>query len=309
MSLAAVERVVGLVEQASPRDARKVRRLLSRVAGAPEHVRPRLLAAVGVIEPALRPVVGPHEGPVCPAYPDAPPEIQARIAFGETPAQISGGLTSREAHRWLTACPSLTPAESLLAGAGTDWTVDSVPVARWIVDVLHDPERREALLRKRSVRGPHGEQIVGSYADRLDELRVPDLRPSVEATFRAAGARMWKAAEKALQQRGEPLASVPRWWRPARCARLLVTGSQLVAEGQQMRHCVAQYAGYVRDGRSVIVSLAIRDGHGLVHRSTVEIDRSTARVRQHKGPGNEAPSPLCQRALEVLSRRWQEACS
>ncbi len=112
-----------------------------------------------------------------------------------------------------------------------------------------------------------------------------------------------------MVQRGKPLASPPRWWRPARCARLLLTGSQLVAEGRQVRHCVSTYAGYVRQGESVIVSLLIRDGDGLVHRSTVELDRRTALVRQHKGPENETPSPLCQRALEVLSRRWQEACS
>jgi hypothetical protein len=74
-----------------------------------------------------------------------------------------------------------------------------------------------------------------------------------------------------------------------------------------MGHCVASYAPYVRQGRSVVVSIAVPECKSLfvgTLRSTVEIDRGRGGVMQHKGPGNDVPHDLCEAALRVCLRRW-----
>lgn len=146
-------------------------------------------------------------------------------------------------------------------------------------------------------------------ARRTRPLRASDLprgrgyeRASVDAVFERAGERLRRALEKSMRSRGEPLRAAPRWWRPARCAGLLLSAAELAAEGRVLEHCVASYVPYVRRGESVIVGLCV-----LGHRSTVELDPRTVDVRQHKGPGNEAPHALCVRALEVMVRRWRAA--
>jgi hypothetical protein len=169
---------------------------------------------------------------------------------------------------------------------------------------------RDSLCRKRVERGPHGEEIHGSYWDRVDELRPPDLRDSVDETFTRAAMRMQKSMERLLSKKSEPLAPVPAWWKSARCAKILLTGPELMVEGKQMQHCVATYAGYVKKGESVIVRLEVperkgRHGETIWHRSTVDLDRRTGQVRQHKGPQNREPHPINVKALNVLLRRWR----
>jgi hypothetical protein len=262
-------------------------------------------------------------------------QISARLVLGETPAQITG-LTKAEAHAyftdrewgigifdapfWLTFRDGIWG--EMVSGHGIHTnqnTVRTVKIARWLIAVTQDPPRRDALLRNRSERGPHGEAIEGAFISRLDELRDPDLRPSVDETFDRAARRMWKASERAMARKQAPLTVAPRWWKPARCARLLLSGADLIAEGRDMHHCAATYAGYVARGDSVVIALRVpyleaklktmsdrEKWRSLVmfHRSTVEIDRKTIQVRQHKGPHNAAPHPLCERALAVLLRRW-----
>jgi hypothetical protein len=266
-------------------------------------------------------------------------QISARLVLGETPAQITG-LTKAEAHAYLSdrryGIGIESPASWLTVKAGIwnlpdgaaasnryAYPVRTVKIARWLIAVLQDRPRRDALLRNRNERGPHGEAIEGAFISRLDELRDPDLRPSVDETFERAARRMWRASERAMAKKQAPLTVAPRWWKPARCARLLLSGADLIAEGRDMHHCAATYAGYVARGDSVIVSLRVpyypyvkrtpsRDRLDFVLlfrrdldvRSTVEIDRKTIQVRQHKGPHNAAPHPLCERALAVLLRRW-----
>jgi len=310
VSIAGIERVVALVERGSRRDGRRLRRLLDAARRAPEHVQPRLLAAVVVVEPALAAVCpSAYDGPLCPAYPHAPPEFAARIALGERPCQVLRGLTPREAHRALQS--GLSAVDWILRDFPDVDRVSSVAVARWLAACLWDPQRSEALHRMREEHTPAG-VIRGCYLDRVDELRASDLeggeRTGVERAFRAASARIYADWCSAHERDETALASTPRWWREYRCARLCMSRASLIREGRQMAHCVGTYAPHVANRKCVIVSIAVRDGVGNIHRSTAELSRNDAAVVQHKGRNNAPPPALCQRALEVLSRRWQETC-
>jgi hypothetical protein len=294
-------------ERVTPKRARRLLEIADMLERAPAERRPAILDAAATLDPALQPLrpAGASMIPAAPpAYRTAGSKILARLVLGETPAQISG-LTRREAHAWLLTGPWLSPAEWLWHrhcpypqpfGLGAR----AVAVVRWILAALNDPQRRAALERERCERGPHGEEIRGRLLDRVDELIDRDLRPSVDATFTRAAQRRWKEAERLLARKREPLASPPRWWRPIRCARLLLSGADLIVEGKQLRHCVASYAPYVARGTSVIIALDV-----CGHRSTVEIDRSSGQVLQHRGPENAEPHALCVRALETLKRKWR----
>lgn len=260
------------------------------------------------------------------AYPIVDKKIQARIVLGQTPASITG-LTPAEAHQWLSTwdehrtSPSvwLIRSERLRIWPGLDpnqayaeTRVLSVlnhievemPVARWIVNSLRDPARRNSLFQGRTEQDVHGDVISGRWIDRVDELKTEDLRPSVRETFDRARARIMQETLQRLKyeekRQKKPLAKPPQWWRPLRCARLLSTPSELEAEGRVMRHCVATYSPKVRSGRSVIVAIDVRG-----KRSTAEIDRRTIGVIQHKGEGNYTPPELCQRALNVCLQHWR----
>jgi hypothetical protein len=279
------------------------------------------------------------------SYPRANREQKARLLLGDPPVKLAPGLTRAEAHEWLSQQPSHVPSEWLLKREfktaaqklyGDDWgraqsniyghpcghdersggavaeSVQHVEVARWILKMLSKKPTRDALCRERVERGPHGEEVHGSYWDRVDELRPADLRDSVDETFTRAAQRMQKSMERLLAKKSEPLAPVPAWWKPARCAKVLLTGPELMVEGKQMQHCVAGYAGYVKQGKSVIVRLEVPErksqgyeGPTVWHRSTVELDRRTGRVIQHRGPQNRDPHPINVKALAVLLRRWQ----
>jgi hypothetical protein len=275
---------------------------------------------------------------VATGYPLARREQTARIILGESPTKIAPGLTRTEAHEWLSEHPYRKPSEWLLTrefnepdvrarvdparaswgsrpcGLGTKRggeianSVQHVEVARWILKMLSKKPTRDALCRQRVVRGPHGEEIHGSYWDRVDEIRPSDLRDSVDDTFNRAMARMQKSTERLLAKDTTPLAAPPAWWKPARCAKVLLKASELMVEGKQMQHCVAGYAGYVKKGESVIVRLEVperKEGKTETHRSTVELDRRTGRILQHRGPRNRDPHPINVKALKVLMRRWQ----
>jgi hypothetical protein len=318
MSGAGLREVAKLLAHA-PDAAARVERLAAIVEAAPKERRAALLAATGVVEPALGHVVGHDVAALCAALEEPWPELAyaacssaiaaryaARLLLGERPADLAPGLTAAEAAAWLREAPLDAPADWLLATAAPDMPVtrkaiSCVRVARWLLACWRDPPRREALIRERAERVA-GELVRGRYIDRADELRRADLRPSVAETFRRAGARIAKLMERSMRSRGEPLIAPPRWWRPARCARILLSAADLAAEGRALQHCVASYAPAVRSGRSVIVGLCV-----LGARSTAELDRRTANVRQHKGAGNAAPPALNQRALEVLVRRWRAA--
>jgi hypothetical protein len=271
---------------------------------APEHRRGVLLTAVAEVEDALA-HLSPHPGPsvTLPAhagYPSVSVDIAARLILGERPVDLAPGLTRAEAHAWL--CDGAPDVGSWVlgrAGVPCDQSTVYLRVALWLRDRWRCAEQRAALERPRR-QMIAGQLIEGSYLEHLDTLRPTDLRPSVEDTYRRAAERAGKALERALASKGEPLAPAPKWWQPVRCARLLLTGPDLVREGRAMKHCVATYAGHVRERETVIVGLCV-----LGHRSTVELGRASANVRQHKGPGNSEPHELCKRALVVCARRWR----
>jgi hypothetical protein len=282
-------------------------RAIAVLTAAPEHVHARLAAAVVVLYPALAPILGASRiRPICPAYPQADLVAQARLALGERPVDIMPGLTAREAHEALAAGYD-NPTAWLLRDLPRSVRARDVAVARWVLACWTDPERRAALENER-VERIAGAEVRGRFLDRLDEIRAVDLdqgpRTSVRRAFERASQRLYAEWAKRSEDDHSPLAPIPRWWVPARCARVLRTRAALIAEGREMQHCVGTYAPLVARGDCVIVAIMIRAG-GRTLRSTVELDPHTVEVRQHRGPGNAEPHPLCQRALRVLQRRWQ----
>jgi len=314
----------------------ELRKHVSIVEKCPPDKRSAVAAALRILQPKYVGLPGGEEvDKVVTGYPGATRQQTARLLLGDAPVKLAPGLTRAEAHEWLSQHPNRPPSNWLLSrefgelsrsrsgidrshpcgpnsqsGIAVAGGVQHVEVARWILKTLSKKPTRDAFCRERTERGPHGEEIHGSYWDRADELRPPDLRDSVEETFTRAAMRMQKSMERLLAKKSEPLAPVPAWWKPARCAKVLLTGAELMVEGKQMQHCVAGYAGYVKKGESVIVKLEVpeRKGRGsetVWHRSTVELDRRTGQVRQHKGPQNREPHPINVKALAVLLRRWQ----
>jgi len=300
----------------------QLRRGLAIVEAAPEAVQPRLAAAVAERCGAALTPLAPWSGDLCPSYPRASRGVQARLALGEAPAKVLAGLTPREAH------------QALAAGVGSpaDWILRDVPahgirtvaVARWVAACWADPARRAALEATRTERVA-GAEVEGRLLDRVDEIAAADLAggaaTGVVAAFEAAGARAYAAWERGAESDESALAPTPRWWRALRAdavvrdttgalervrwgSRLLGSAAALCREGREQRHCVGTYAPHVRAQRSVIVSIAAREGAAL-HRSTAELDRRTLEVRQHRGFANRDPHPACERALAAALRRWE----
>lgn len=278
----------------------------------------------------------PVEKPFHPSYPELRPgsfprhdpstgdfegylraKASAKLVLGARPIEVSPpGLTSREAHLWLKAgMPEVT--QWLLETAtgpvlSREWPdpvefhnrlanmrIRTIPVVRWVSAVLKDPARREALFRARDIAGPHGEVLRMQFIDRVDEIRDEDLvrgpATSVDDVMRAAAQRTTEATLAAMREQHQVLARPPPWWKPRKFARLLDTPAALVQEGREMSHCVGAYSTYVRERRSVIVAIGV-----LGDRSTAELDWETGRVLQHRGPSNEPPSLLCEKALKLI---------
>jgi hypothetical protein len=294
-----------------PKALERVCRTLDRT---PEHVRSKVETALAVHLGRQHPEILPFlptdpSIDLCQTYPNVSEDIQARLALGEKPTQILRGLTAREAHEALTA--GVVSAEQWLL-RDTPWRracVRGPEVARWLAACAKDPQRRAALETERVERGPHGEEIHGKLIDRVDEISARDLvrgeKTGVREAFERAAKRRYEQWQKDNEKKHEPLAPMPAWYRPIRCARLLLSSAAIIAEGKDMQHCVGSYVPFVRSQRSVIVSICVR-ARGGVYRSTVELDRRTAQIQQHKGYRNSEPHEFCRRALEVCMRRWKD---
>jgi len=88
-------------------------------------------------------------------------------------------------------------------------------------------------------------------------------------------------------------------------AHFLGDKMQLQEEGQRMHHCVGSYSGRCMLENTSIVSLRSQQGRSLstAHLKLIKnADSFLFSVREHKGPGNTAPSELCADALEALLR-------
>jgi len=239
---------------------------------------------------------------LCPAYPRVPLHIAVRLCRGESPVQISGGLTRREAHEWLADGAEWEPHVWLqrrelptLVGCA-----QTLSVARWLIGVY----RRgaiDAILRERRMRAPDGRVVCFTYNAMIDEVRDEDLvgegGSGVDAVFRRAAERRALEYEDMFINDHRVLHEPPQW-RLYPCMRYLVTPAQLVQEKRDMHHCVSQFIPAVREGRSVIISIDV-----LGHRSTVELSPDGSEVRQHFAEWNQAPHPLCARVLDRFLRR------
>ena len=239
---------------------------------------------------------------LAPAYPLVSLAIAVRLCRGETPVQISGGLTRREAHEWLLSGATMEPSYWLARELpdARHLRVNSVAVARWLLDVY----RRGGwggIVRERTMRAPGGRIVRFRYVDRLDEVRDEDLvgagGTGVDAVFRRAAERYATKYEEIFVDDHTILHEPPKW-RLYPCMRILNTPAQLVQEKRDMNHCVSAMIPAVRAGRSVIISLEV-----CGHRSTVEISPDGREVRQHFAEWNQEPHPLCARVLDKFLRR------
>lgn len=243
---------------------------------------------------------------LCPAYPKLPLEGAFRIAQGQTPAELSGGLLTRqEAHLWCKEGARQMPREwlqgNLLAGLvlPEGFQARSEHVLRWLGEV----RRRGAwgqLLRDRRVVGPRQETLTFRFFDRLDEIQDEDLprgiRTPVEEAFESVATRTARAWESQALDSVQPLTEPPPWRIFPRAMAWLLTTAELVREGQDQGHCVGGYAGAVASRRCVILALRVRV-RGVVHRSTAELDPRTGYVFQHRGAENASPPAPCERVL------------
>lgn len=285
---------------ADKRAKEKLESTINLLEKCPEDRRKSVAAAIRILHPEY--VCLPSADFLDSSYPNASADIQAKIVLGKKPTEIFKGLTKAEAHEYLSSNYKYSEENWLLEKHGINGvSVRSVKVAKWLINALKDPQRTNALKKHRIERGPYGEEIGGCWLDRVDELKDCDLVTSVEKTFANAGKRLMREVEREMSRKSEPLAPPPTWWKPARCATLLLSAAQLVQEGAQMHHCVATYAGYVKQKKSVIIALNV-----CGHRSTADIDRSNITIRQHRGMENNEPHELCKKALNVLVRRWSK---
>lgn len=248
---------------------------------------------------------------LCPAYPQAPREIGARIVRGETPVEIAASVgvefSRAEAHAWLLAGGGDHPVGWLQDHLHATDALPLLPplrdpaVIRWLAEVRRRGSWAQ-LTRERTVHGPGGEVAQFCFLDRLDEVAEQDLvrgvHTRVEDAFRAVAQRYGEAAMNAHRHDFRVLAPAPRWRVFPRSQRWLVTPASLVAEGSALGHCVGGYSSAVERGQSAILSQQI----GLL-RSTVEIDPRSGRVLQHYGPNNSQPAPVLVRLFNRFLAR------
>lgn len=320
---------------------REIASALKHYEAAPESARQRILNAfaiavpkAGLPEPAwaqgqhryvvdvpskeAQEIIAKREA-FCPAYPKLAREVQARLVLGHKPEKILPGLTPSEARKALCEgydgmSSRTTPGAYILRGLSTasdpelrrlPGRIGNTTLARWIAAAVADPQRREALFTERVAHGAGGAEIHGRLIDRLDEIKPEDLpngpKTSIRDAFTNAGARAMREWEASNETNENRVISPPSWWKPVKYAKLLNTPKKLVQEGRDMQHCVGgpHYLDAVRHGQSTIISFNI---HG--QRATAELSRDGSRVIQFKAPGNKTPSPVLQRALDVLMRKY-----
>ena len=257
-------------------------------------------------------------GPLAPAFPDVPDDIAARIVRGEAPEQIAEGrLTRREAHQWLTEGAPRNVQQWLLTKLMDELRSEpegeELPplrdprVAKWLLDVRrrgHWPvlthTRRAPIPRARRPGTPR-QYFHFHFMDRIQDVFSEDLVRGISTTpeqvFEHAAEREGRMRMARYAQDYRPLAPMPRGWRLYRSMHHLATGAALVAEGEEMAHCVATYIPGIERRESVI--FGIKAGGG---RSTAELSPE-GQVVQHYGPGNLPPSVYCKRVLGMFVRR------
>jgi hypothetical protein len=237
---------------------------------------------------------------LCPAYPDLEIRLAERLARGESPVSVSGGLTRREAHEWLSVAPSTAPAQWLLRRHLPPQAVTeaaaarSVPVARWLIGLWQRGGWGQ-LTRDRRVMHD-GREYVYRLAARIDELLPEHVADggSADAVFERVISDRLELCRQDHRVISRPL---PDWPEMPPGIRLLATPAQIVERGDQHGHCVGGYVPQVAAGTRWIVS--VETGADV---STAEID-AYRYVHQHRGPKNSDPTP----AAKELLLAWTSA--
>lgn len=213
-------------------------------------------------------------------------------------------LSKEDANRWLNYSENLSPRNwffkiyfpvgdvSYLYRRGLNFSEPEV--CYWAAEVIQDPCRKNSLEKKREFTGPHGEKLSYTYLSKLDEVEPEDLnnglKSSVNKVFENAAERAAKGKLEYMRQQTKALIKDPDWWPgDTENWKLLRSGADLLKEGEELAHCVATYAGYVKRKESIIVSLKADDGQ----RSTLEIDPKTLMPGQHYGYVNSKPAESC----------------
>jgi PcfJ-like protein len=209
---------------------------------------------------------------------------------------------------------------------------ERIEIARWLATCFEDEERKTSLLQQRV-----GRRVGGRYIDRLDEIRAGDLQDGILTGIARAFTRADERAVELDRARAatdarfeidskKVLREFPAWYKPIRCATLLLTRDALAKEGRDMHHCVGDYSYRVSTGESFIVAIRVPSGprakggierwsanSGIEQhdtttgfkyiRSTAELD-ARGTIRQHRGSCNADPHILCRLALDVCISRW-----
>lgn len=208
-------------------------------------------------------------------------------------------LTNYEAACWVRS-NFCYPGDWLRAQFMSRLIPERTPLAviRWVQAALKDSVRNQALyLQRKTANGEH----VFSYINRIDEICPEDLtngtKTGVITVFKNIKARQAKARRNQLKRGITPLAPKPNWW-PGNTDeyRLLNTGAELIAEHEEMGHCVDTFKSKVRNRSSAIVSIRAANGD----RSTVEFSVKTAEIKQHRAHHNSDPSDACKAIVEKL---------
>ena len=236
-------------------------------------------------------IAGPHLAGR-PSY-----DVAASLIEGRRPIDLAPGLTRRQAAAWVAQEEHATPVAWLLAHIAeehpeaADVRTSHVEVAQWLLRQLGS-SRRDVLLAERTERHD-GYVVEGRLIDRVDELVPRDLTTSVLGTFERAVTRIaltgWDGPDELIPE--EP------WMRRLpEGVTVLRHASALVREGQEQRHCVAQYIPKVASRECLVVSVRAPDGT----RSTAEV--VDGRVVQHRARANGPPSDAC---VQIIgSARW-----
>lgn len=240
--------------------------------------KPELLIASGVLNSNLN-ICGKGTELVHPSYPLVDATVAAKLYLG---LPVGIGLTKKERHRWLKNGAKESEIEFLLKG--TRLEARSIKVARWLLNVLKNPEQKAALYKDR---------VEGVFADHTIDLIESDCTGGVNEAIARRADRM------AEQKFGaEILCSKPTWLkRLGGRVRLLDNAVALTREGTQMAHCVGGYASNVKCGKSIIVSIK-----AWGHRATAEFD-SSGNLVQIKGKANTEASPLCKLLAKLAVKK------
>jgi hypothetical protein len=246
---------------------------------------------------------------ICPAYPKAKKLRNAiGITLGMTPVRLSDDvLSKKEAHEWLSSgMDNMYSIDWLLRDLTIipQGKITSPNVARWLL-AANKRGGLGQLTRLRVQYGPQGQRMEFRFLDVLDEVHDVDLvngpNTSIERAFEAASERGGDSYNKKFINNHRYISKHPNTWKLVDGARFVTTPSELVREGDEMRHCVGKYIVNVQEGYSAIVAMNLGG-----ERSTFEVRLGDSVVTQHYGFNDKSPPRVCVEALEQMMKtnRW-----